>query len=206
VETTVYLVRPGVTDWHRERKVVGSRDIGLSADGQQQARAVAEALATVPLAEIVSSPVLRAVQTAEVLAQRIGANITRDPRLTDLRVGRWETMAYDDVARLPEYQKLMADPLHVALPGGEDLRQVRDRAVGAIDQALRDAPAGESIAIITHGGVCRLLLAHYLGIDLAGWQRLRVAPGSISILAFRDDRGLPRVHALGWRDSLKETL
>jgi len=202
----VFLVRPGVTEWHHDRKVVGHREVGLSGDGRGQARAVADAFVDIPLAEIVTSPVLRAVQTAEIVAQRLGGNITRDPRLSDLRVGRWEGMGYDEVARLPEYQRLLSDPLGMALPGGEDLRQVRDRALGAVDQALRDAPAGESLAIITHGGVCRLLLAHYLGIALSEWHRLRVAPGSVSVLVFRDDRALPRVHALGWRASLKEVL
>ncbi len=204
--TQVFLVRPGVTEWHRERKVVGHRDIGLSPTGTAQADSLAAALADIPLADVVTSPVLRAVQTAEAIARRRGSAVNRDPRLSDLRVGAWEGQKYDDVARSPEYVRFLADPLNEKLPGGEDLRQIRDRAVGAVAQALRDAPPGDNIAIVTHGGLCRVLLAHFLGSDLAGWHRLRVPPGSVSVLSFRDDRELPRVHALGWRPSLQEIV
>lgn len=206
METTVFIIRHGVTDWHRDRKVLGHRDVPLNADGFAQARAIASALGERALFEIVSSPLLRAVQTAEILAEKLGTTITRDPRLSAFRVGKWEAMPYDEVSRLPEYQQFVADPLKEKLPGGEDLGVIRDRAVGAIDQALRDAPAGESLAVVTHAGIARVLLTHYLGFDLAGYHRLQLAPGSISALAFRDDRTPPRLRTLGWRASLKDLL
>ncbi len=206
METTVYVIRHGVTDWHAERKVLGQRDIALNKDGIKQAQAVAAALADIALGEIISSPLLRAVQTAEILAERKGGAITRDPRLSDFRVGKWEAMSYGEVAKLPDYQRFIADPLKERLPGGETLAQIRDRAIGAVDQALEDAPAGESLAIVTHAGIARVILAHYLGIELSGYQRLRLVPGSISILSFHDDRTLPRVRTLGWRASVKDLV
>jgi broad specificity phosphatase PhoE len=206
VETTVFIIRHGITDWHRDRKVLGHRDIPLNSDGLAQARGIAAALADCPIAEIVSSPLLRAVQTAEILADKLRTAITRDPRLADFRVGKWEAMTYDEVAKLPEYQRFNGDPLNEKLPGGEDLGAIRDRAVGAIDQALRDAPTGENLAIVTHAGIARVLLAHYLCFDLAGYHRLQLAPGSISALSFRDDRNPPRLLTLGWRASLKDVI
>lgn len=206
VETLVFIVRHGVTDWHMERKVLGHRDIPLNAAGMGQARAVADALRHVALNDIVASPLLRAVQTAETLAETMGGSVTRDPRLSDFRVGRWEGMSYDDVAALPDYQKLRAAPLEGAFPSGETLAAIRDRAVGAMEQSLRDAPTGERLAIVTHAGVARVILAHYLGLDLAGFHRLQLAPGSISVLAFQNDRDPPRLLTLGWRPSIKELL
>src|SRR5262249_1888212 len=149
---------------------------------------------------------LRAMQTAEVVAAQFGTGVARDPRLTDFRVGAWEGMPYDEVAASPEYQRFVADPLSERIPGGEDLVQVRDRAVGAVEQALRDAPAGESIVIVTHAGIVRVILAHFLGSHLAHYHRVRVSPGSISIMSFRDDRSLPRVLAVNWLPNLKEVL
>jgi broad specificity phosphatase PhoE len=206
VTTTVFLIRHGVTDWHRERKILGQRDIGLNADGILQAQAVMEALRGMDIGEVISSPLLRAVQTAEIIAGAFDTEIARDPRLADFRVGKWEGMSYDDVERSPEYQRFVADPLAEKIPGGEDLKQIRDRAVNAVEQALRDSPAGENLAIVTHAGIVRVVLAHYLGSPLAQYHRLRVSPGSVSILSFGPGRDAPRVLATNWRGQLKEVL
>lgn len=202
----MFLVRHGVTDWHAQRRVLGQRDIGLNADGIAQAQALARVLSEVPIGEVISSPLVRAVQTAEILAEPFRLSIARDPRLTDFRVGRWEGMPYDEVAASPEYQKFVADPLSTQIPGGEDLRDIRDRSVAAVEQALEDAPAGESVCLVTHAGIVRVLLAHYLGSNLVNYHRLHVAPGSVSILSFGDGRELPRVIAMNWKGSLKEIL
>jgi len=200
VGTKVYLVRHGVTDWHAARRVLGQRDISLNAEGLQQGEALAAALAEVPIGEVLSSPLQRAVQTAEILARRYQIDVARDPRLLDFRVGRWEGMAYDEVAASPEYQRFLVDPMSAQIPGGEDLGQIRDRAVAAVEQALADAPAGESLAMVTHAGIVRVLLAHYLGMNLTNYHRLSVAPGSVSVLSFESDshRNLPRVLAVNW--------
>ena len=79
-------------------------------------------------------------------------------------------------------------------------------AVQAHHQVLRDAPAGESIAIVTHAGIIRVILAHYLGSHLGEYHRLRVSPGSISVLSFHDDRTPPRVLCLNWMTHLEESL
>jgi broad specificity phosphatase PhoE len=206
VETRVFLIRHGVTEWHREKKVLGQRDVGLNADGISQAQSIAQALSELPMGEVLSSPMLRAVQTAEIIAGAHKIDIARDPRLADFRVGKWEGMSYAEVAASPEYQRFLADPLSERIPGGEDLKQIRDRAISAVEQAIEDAPAGESVAIVTHAGIVRVILTHYLGSNPANYHRLRVSPGSMSVLSFADDRELPRVLAVNWRGSLKEVL
>jgi broad specificity phosphatase PhoE len=206
VITTVFLIRHGVTDWHRDRKVLGQRDVPLNPEGLLMATKLRDALAGLPIHDVISSPMLRAVQTAEIIAKAFGTEIARDPRLADFRVGKWEGMGYDDVAASAEYQRFVADPMAEKIPGGEGLGQIRDRAIGAVEQALRDAPAGESLAIVTHAGIVRVVLAHYLGTNLAHYHRLRVSPSSVSVLAFGDDRTPPRVLAINWRGSLKEVL
>jgi broad specificity phosphatase PhoE len=206
VETTVFIVRHGITDWHLDRKAIGHRDVQLNSLGLAQAHAISDALAAVSIGEIISSPLVRAVQTAEILAARGGGHITRDARLADFRIGKWEALGYDEVAALPDYQRFVADPLAIRLPGGEDLAAIRDRTVGAVAQALRDAPTGERIAIVTHAGPARVILAHHLGMDIRLYHQLAVAPGTISVLSFRDDRAPPRLRVLGWRPSLKELV
>lgn len=206
METRVYLIRHGITDWHRERRVLGQRDIGLNPHGIAQAHKLASLLHEIPIGEVVSSPMLRAVQTGEIIATQFGIEVARDPRLADFRVGKWEGMSYDEVSASPEYQRFLADPMSERIPGGENLGQVRDRAISAVEQVLEDAPAGESVAIVTHAGIVRVILAHYLGTQLANYHRLRVAPASMSVLSFRDPRELPRVLAVNWQPLLADVL
>jgi len=206
VETTVFLIRHGVTDWHRDQRVLGQRDVALNATGINQAQAAAHALAGVAVGEVLASPLVRAVQTAEIIAGQYSIEVARDPRLTDFRVGKWEGMAYEEVAKSPEYQRFVADPLSEGIPGGEDMKQIRERAVAAVEQALEDAPQGESVVIVTHAGIVRVLLTYYLGSHPANYHRLRVAPGSISVLSFADDRELPRVLAVNWMGALGDVL
>jgi probable phosphoglycerate mutase len=164
------------------------------------------ALADVTIGEIIASPLLRAVQTAESPGRKERRRDHARPSPLGLprrQVGR-------DVLRRPrgreDYKKFNANPLVEKLPSGEGLHQIRDRAIGAIDQALRDAPTGENIAVITHAGIARVILGHYLGMDLAAYHQLDLRPASVSVLSFRDDRNPPRVLSLGWRPTIKELV
>jgi broad specificity phosphatase PhoE len=196
LETTVFLIRHGVTPWHAERRVLGQRDIPLSPEGMEQAHGVARALAGVKLGEVLSSPLQRAVQTAEIIGREVDIEVARDPRLTDFKLGKWTGMSYDEIAVTPEYPLFLRDPAAVTVLGGESLDDVQRRAVAAIEQALSDSPSGDAIAIVTHAGIIRVLLSHYIGSAPHNYHRIRVSPGSISILSFADDRELPRVLAV----------
>lgn len=202
METQVLLIRDGLTDWHREGKVLGHRDIPLNSQGLAQARDAAHALEGVSIAEVISSPLVRALQTAELIGKKFGIEVARDPRLVDFRVGKWEGMTYAEVAANSEYQEFIHDPLSERIPGAESLNDVRQRAVAAVEQALEDNPSGDAIAVITHAGIIRVLLTHYLGSPPANYHRIRVGPGSISVLSFASDQELPRVLAVNWVGAL----
>lgn len=206
MNTSVFLVRHGQTDWTRERRLLGQRDLGLTADGVNQAHAVAMALKVLEITEVISSPLLRAVQTAEVIGGVCDMDVARDPRLIEMALGRWEGMPYDAALVDPGYQAFMDDPEQAAVPGGERLVDVRDRGVAAVRQALADNPSRSNLILVSHASVIRVLLAHYLGLGLASFHRLHVGHGSISVLSFADDRELPRLLAMNhsplWQSSL----
>ncbi len=206
METYVFLIRDGVTDWHSEGKVLGHRDISLNDEGMGQARSAADALAGVAIAEVISSPLVRAVQTAEAIGKQFGIEVARDPRLIDFRAGKWEGMPYSEVLAQPEIKQFIKDPSSERIPGADSLRDVSARAVGAVEQALEDNPSGDAIAMITHAGIIRVLLTHYLGSPPANYHRIHVSPGSISVLAFADDRELPRVLAVNWLSRVTEVM
>lgn len=206
LETTVLLIRHGVTPWHAERRVLGQRDIPLAPEGIEQSHDVARALGGVKLAEVLSSPLQRAVQTAEIIGRAVGIEVARDPRLTDFKVGSWTGLGYEEVAASGEYQAFLRRPDAAAMPGGEKLEEIQRRAIAAVEQALSDSPTGDALAIVTHAGIIRVLLTHYMGSPVANYHRIRVSPGSISILSFADDRQLPRVLAVNLAGSIDRVL
>jgi broad specificity phosphatase PhoE len=206
LETTVFLIRHGVTAWHAEGRVLGQRDIPLSENGIAQAEEAAAAVRGVKMSEVLSSPLQRAIQTAEIIGQAAGIEVARDPRLIDFQLGKWTGMTYEDVAKNEEYKRFVQQPDAERIPGGESLDDIRRRAVSAVEQALADNATGDALAIVTHAGIIRVLITHYMGSQPANYHRVRVSPGSISILGFSDDRQLPRVLAVNLVGSVDRVL
>jgi probable phosphoglycerate mutase len=204
VPTLVYLVRHGATAWHREGKVLGSRDLPLDDAGVTQAEGAAAALADAGIAEVVTSPLMRALKSAEVIGARTGIEVARDPRLCDLRMGSWEGQRHDAVMATPEWQRFAADPENEKTPAGESLGDLHRRSRGAVEQALADNPAGDAIALVTHAAVIRVLVCDALGAPLSSWHRIRIRPGSITALTFT--AGGTRVLTVDWMPDLAQVL
>jgi probable phosphoglycerate mutase len=203
VESTLVLVRHAATAWHAEGRVVGQHDLELDATGREQARGIADALAPLRVARVVSSPLRRALQTADALGARFGVAIDRDVRLTDLRVGDWEGRSPDELALRAEYWRFLADPMGAPIPGGEPLGEARDRAIAALDDASRNVTEG-SVVAVTHADIIGLVLCHYLGVTLGAYLRLEVSVASVSIVA--QSAGRTTVRAVNWRPTLPHAL
>lgn len=193
--TTLFLVRNADTDFTRDGRVAGRRDISLSSDGRKQAESLRDRLyaGKHDLVEILASPLPRAVETAELLAAPFGLGVVRDPRLIDFDAGRWEGQKHGEIGASAEYQRFIANPVDESIPGGERIDAVRDRIVAAVSQALADNELGANILIVSHAGPLRVLLAHYLGMNLVHYHRLRLSPASVSILRFESEHGVPRI-------------
>jgi broad specificity phosphatase PhoE len=193
--TTLFLVRNADTDFSRDGRVAGRRDIGLSRAGRTQAETLRDHIVASKheIVEILASPLPRAVETAEIIATALGHGVVRDPRLIDFDAGRWEGQTHKDIGSSAEYQRFLVNPVDESIPGGEKIADVRDRVVSSVSQALADNELGASILIVSHAGPLRVLLAHYLGMNLVHYHRLRLSPASISILRFESEAGVPRI-------------
>lgn len=200
MHTTLFLVRNAATDWGREERIAGRREIALSTEGRDQAGDLGKRMAGIELAEVLSSPLPRAVQTAEAIAGAHELEVARDPRLTDFDAGRWEGKKFGDVAATDEYKRFVASPMTEVIPGGERMAAVRDRMIGSVEQALQDNEMGANIVLVSHAGPLRVLVSHYLGMDLVNYHRLRLSPASVTVLRFDSVQAIPRllaVNALG---------
>jgi len=196
MNTTIYLVRNGATDFSRDHRIAGRRDISLNAQGRAQAEDVATRLAKIPVTEVLSSPLPRAVETAQAIAQPHGVDVARDPRLVDFHAGIWEGLTFAELSVREDYRSFIADPLASGSPAGARIADARDRMVASLEQSLEDNELGAHIVIVSHAGPLRVIVAHYLGMNAGHYHRLRVSTGSISVLRFSSSDGAPRLLAL----------
>ena len=163
--TTTLLLRHGQTPLSAERRFAGRGDIPLTELGLDQAAAAAAALAERGAIDLVlTSPLLRARQTADAVAQRTGAPLAVDDDLAETDFGSWEGMSFAEVmARWPaELTAWMADADAVP-PGGESFAAVAKRVDAALDRLL-SAHQGQTVVVVSHvtpikTAVCRVLLA-----------------------------------------------
>lgn len=154
VTTRICLVRHGETFWNAERRLQGHQDIGLNAVGLRQARAAARRLEREPVAALYASDLSRARLTAEAIAVHLG----RPPRLLrDFRercYGIFEGLTYDEAReRHPaEYAAFEARDLDISFAGGESLTGFAARVTQQLT-AVAAAHPGQTVVIVTHGGV-----------------------------------------------------
>jgi 2,3-bisphosphoglycerate-dependent phosphoglycerate mutase len=161
--TTLLLARHGETEWNRELRIQGSSDIELNELGRQQARELAQELATVELDAIYSSDLSRARQTAEAVAAAHGLEIRLDARLRERSFGSWEGLTHDEIVERRE----------TATPDGETVDEVRDRVLEAI-QEIAAAHSGEQVLVVSHGGALNALWHHALGERIERWANCAV--------------------------------
>jgi alpha-ribazole phosphatase len=180
-ETVFYLIR------HPEPAVrgicYGSLDVPLSADGLLHARAIAEQLTQQPFAAIYTSPLQRCADTARILAERHACPLVTLDALRELDFGSFEGRTYDDLQRdYPEvYRHWMESPTEVEFPGGESFAAMRTRVLAAA-RDLCARHAGEQIALVTHGGVIRILLAEAQGLDPRRIFEIDVPYGAVFVV------------------------
>jgi alpha-ribazole phosphatase len=189
--TRVWLIRHGETEEKSRNRCYGSLNIKLSDAGRKQIAGVAEYLKTEPIAAIYSSPRSRAVESAELLARAVEVI----PDLAEINFGDFEGLTYDEIAlRYPNvYQEWMNTPTRVQFPNGESFTQMRDRVVNAF-QALLAAHQEQTIAIVSHGGVNRIIIAWALQMPDAAIFRLAQPYAAVSLLEFVE--GIPSVRHL----------
>jgi len=186
---TLFLVRHGATENNLADppRLQGQRaDVGLSDEGRQQAAQTARLLATQPLAAVFSSPLRRAVETAEQIAGPHRLLVEPVEALKEVDVGRWENRTWVEISQAePDaYRRFLDDPATFGYPEGENHTQVFERVAPAMEQ-LMDAHLGKKIVVVGHNVVGRVFLAGLLGVPLSGARRVSHSNGGISVLQRR---------------------
>lgn len=179
----LYLLRHGQTEWNIEGKIQGKTDIPLNETGLRQARCLAEGMREREISAVYSSPLLRAAQTAEILAEEKGLSVSVLPELREVDFGLWEGRSWTEVdAEFHEdFRRWEENPAEYMPTGGESRESCRERCRAAMEQIL--AGTVTDAAIVAHGGI----LAHvadYLLRNQKEKEEIIVKNASISIIEY----------------------
>jgi len=185
----IILVRHGQTEWNRQERFRGWVDIDLDETGLRQAEVAAPRIAQWEVAAIYSSPLRRAMATAQIIASRLGLPVVPLEGVTDMNFGIWQGLSIGEVKEnYPELLDLWRySPHRLEIPQGESLEDVRKRAVATIDD-LAERHESSIIALVTHRVVCKVLLCHLLGLDNSHFWQIEQDTTAINLFEIREGK------------------
>src|SRR5260370_37011580 len=162
----LFLIRHGETTWNVEHRLPGQfPGIELTEVGREQATRLAEAVAVLPLSAIISSPLERAVETAEYLAQGRGLTIQLEPDLMDIELGHWSGQNRDELFKSdPVWTAFVRNP-RVGPEDVETFPALEQRGGAAVERWLRKESTGAYLAFVHHEDVIRVLITHYTCLE-----------------------------------------
>ena len=177
------LVRHGQTPWNAEGRFQGQSDTGLTDLGLEQARRAAVALSSLDISAIYSSPLPRALRTAQEISRELSIEVTPLEGLKEIHLGELEGITgpvmrenYSEV-----FHTWNNNPGRVSFPGGESLRQLQARAWRA-EQRMEKAHPDGTVVAVSHNFAINAIVSRFLGLPLSRFHRIRVDLGSFTVL------------------------
>ncbi len=182
--TQILLIRHAVNDFVKTGKLAGwTPGVHLNEEGQAQAAALGKRLADTPIDHLYASPLERTMETAEAIRQHHpNLTIQQTTELGEVRYGDWEGMEISKLVGRKMWQVVQQYPSRAEFPNGETMRGVQTRAVNAVEALVREHPR-QTIAVVSHADIIKMVLAHFLGMHLDEFQRIIITPASISMLS-----------------------
>lgn len=182
--TQILLIRHAVNDFVKTGKLAGwTPGVHLNEEGQAQAAALGKRLANTPIDHLYASPLERTMETAEAIRQyHPNLTIQQTTELGEVRYGDWEGMEISKLLGRKMWQVVQQYPSRAEFPNGETMRGVQVRAVNAVEALVSEHPR-QTVAIVSHADIIKMVLAHFLGMHLDEFQRIVITPASISMLS-----------------------
>jgi probable phosphomutase (TIGR03848 family) len=201
--TQILLIRHAVNEYVRTGRLAGwTPEVHLNDEGKTQAQAIGQRLASAKIEAVYSSPLERTVETAQaILNYHCHLNLQCDEDLGEVRYGSWQGEKISKLAQKKEWFTVQNFPTRMQFPEGEAMRTAQLRAVDAVERLANKHPKG-IIALVSHSDIIKMILAHYLGMHLDMFQRINVAPASLSILALGSSR--PMIDRINDTSHLKQ--
>jgi probable phosphoglycerate mutase len=173
-----------MNDWVSGRLAGWTPGVHLNDEGRKQVATLGERLSTLPLAAVYSSPLERAVETAEAVAAPHQLRVQIEEGVGEVRYGEWEGGDLKELSKHELWPGVQFYPSGTRFPGGETLGEVQMRAIATLDR-LRAQHSKEVIAVVAHADLLKLVIAYYIGMHIDLFQRLVINTASVTALAFQ---------------------
>jgi probable phosphoglycerate mutase len=182
---TVVLVRHGRSTANTSGILAGRMPgVNLDDHGRGQAATLAERLAGTHVDRLISSPLDRCLQTVTPFSQAANLVVEIDDRFAEVDYGDWSGRPLNGLAMEPLWRTVQQHPSAAVFPAGEGLAAVSSRATAAIRDVRLSADKDQTVLICSHGDVIKAIIADALGMHLDSFQRIVVAPASISVIRY----------------------
>jgi probable phosphomutase (TIGR03848 family) len=180
----VLLVRHGENDYVKTGRLAGrTPGVHLNDSGREQAQKTAAVLKGAPVKAIYSSPMERAMETAEPLAQVLELPINVREGLLETDIGEWQGRTVKSLQRLKLWKVVQQAPSRLRFPGGESFAEIQFRICQEIEKICTQHEPKDLVVCVSHADPIKLAVAYFLGMPLDSFQRLVIAPASITGLA-----------------------
>ena len=207
MSSVLYLTRHGESESSRADLYYGRSSSPVIPEGREHVELLALRLSKIPIAAVYCSPIERCLQAATSIAQTHNLKPVSIKELVEIDHGKWEGLTRAQVNELsPEtYRLWQMDPASNSPEGGESGYAVASRAVPKVIRLVRSHP-GESVVVMAHNTVNRILLCHFLGLPIIDYRRrIRQGPGALNCIIFNAD-GSYQVTLMNdishWKDSI----
>ncbi len=182
----IYLIRHGQTDWNVAGKIQGKTDIPLNETGRRQAACLAKGMEHRPVAQIFSSDLIRARETARAIGESQHVEVETLSGLEEIGFGKWEGMTLEQIQVIfpTEYEKWCENPVTVAPPGGESLSQIKERCRKVMEEILKMAKG--DFAIVSHGAMLAYVVEYLMRND-PNDQEIIVGNASITTIQYEPE-------------------
>ena len=180
---TFLLIRHGENEYVAKGRLAGRLPgVHLNENGKKQAEAVAKAFIKAPIKAIYASPMERCMQTAEPLAAALGLEINPSQGLIEVDFGNWQDKTLKQLQRRKLWKVVQANPARMQFPEGETFTNAQQRIVQTLESLAKEYESKDLIACFSHSDLIKLAVSYYLGQPIDLFQRIMIAPASISTL------------------------
>lgn len=178
-----YLLRHGETEYVKQHRLAGRfPGVHLNDTGRAQAQTLAERLKNVPFKAIYSSPMERAIETAEPLGKVKALPVEIHPGLYETEIGEWMDKSVKQLARTKPWKMVSAAPSRFRFPGGERFADTQYRIAQELEELVLAHAEKDIVACVSHADPIKLAVAYFIGLPLDLFQRLTIDPTSITVL------------------------
>lgn len=185
--TIILMIRHGQNDMVGKKLAGRLPNVHLNKTGQAQARRLAAELAVQPIKAVFSSPLERAIETAEPIArvQDLSVEVFQD--LIEVDFGSWEGKSLKQLKRRKLWPEVQNQPSGVHFPQGESFQDAQARIVNGVLALGKKFQERDLVVCVSHCDAIRLAVAHFLGMPLDNFQRVHIAPASVTALILQGD-------------------